>query len=211
MPVNIADTLTVDTLALATWRSDPQFDYSRELIHSDFSVWDWINEQLSELLGRLLHVAFDSTYSSVVWLLLGFVAVAALVWLIAWKAKGAWRRSAEQPAMDYTVEDDTIHGIDFGLRLATAMSRQEWSKAVRLVYLGTLVLLDDRKRIAWQPSKTPDQYVREWPQPTFRTLSTMFVRVRYGFYPADKAYVERMVQLEKQIEATLSGQEGGAE
>ena len=37
----MTDTLSVDTLRIAEWRTKPEFDYTVEFKGSSFSLWDW--------------------------------------------------------------------------------------------------------------------------------------------------------------------------
>ena len=92
--------------------------------------------------------------------------------------------ASHKNALSYTVEEDTIYGVDFPGGIAEALSRQNYREAVRLLYLQTLKQLSDAERIDWQLYKTPTQYINEVRLPAFRQLTNHFLRVRYGNFEA---------------------------
>ena len=53
-------------------------------------------------------------------------------------------------SLPYTVEEDTIYGVDFPKGIDEALSRRDYREAIRLLYLQTLKQLSDAERIDWQ-------------------------------------------------------------
>ena len=102
-------------------------------------------------------------------------------------------------SLPYTVEEDTIYGVDFPKGIDEALSRRDYREAIRLLYLQTLKLLADRKRIDWQLYKTPTQYLHEVRLPAFRQLTDHFMRVRYGNFEATEALFHSMLALQEEI------------
>lgn len=103
----------------------------------------------------------------------------------------------------YRVEEDTIYGIDFEKEISTAMLRNEYREAVRLLYLQTLKQLSDAEKIDWQPYKTPTEYTYELKpnalRTPFRELTNRFLRVRYGNFEATEALFHEMQTLQREI------------
>ena len=58
-----ADTLVCDTAKIALWRSDPAYDYNRELITPELNLFEWISKQFGELLRKIFGSRFAEEYS----------------------------------------------------------------------------------------------------------------------------------------------------
>ena len=50
----MTDTLSVDTLRIAEWRTKPEFDYTVEFKGSSFSLWDWFTDKFNQIMQDLL-------------------------------------------------------------------------------------------------------------------------------------------------------------
>lgn len=208
----MTDTLSIDTLAVAQWRGNPEFDYGAEFKSSDFSLMDWIGEKLDCLLGGLFSQMGVDKWGTAVMYVLGFAAIASVVVFMFYRHPELLRlRRQSRPSADYTVEEDTIYGVDFPAAISAAMSRSDYREAVRLSYLQTLRLLSDAGIVEWQLSKTPDQYTAEFADTRFRRMTLQFVRVRYGGFEATVDMAVDMQQLFSEIEGQLAvkGEEGG--
>ena len=154
----MTDTLAVDTLLIARWRDNPEFDYDAEFRGSGFSLWDWIERRIADLVDRLFGNTMLGDWSNVVWYVLGFSAIVAIVLFVFYRHPEllhVLRRGAKAKE-EYEVVEDTIYGIDFPAAIAQAMSRGDYREAVRLSYLQALRHLSDANIIDWQPSKTPE-------------------------------------------------------
>ena len=176
-----ADTLVCDTAQIALWQSDPAYNYNRELITPEMNVFEWISRQFGELMRKI----------AILLLLL-------IVWFVYRKRPELFMVSHKN-ALPYTVEEDTIYGVDFPGGIAEALSRQNYREAVRLLYLQTLKQLSDAERIDWQLYKTPTQYINEVRLPAFRQLTNHFLRVRYGNFEATEELFRTMQTLQEEI------------
>lgn len=121
-----------------------------------------------------------------------------IVWFVYRKRPELFMVSHKN-ALPYTVEEDTIYGVDFPGGIAEALSRQNYREAVRLLYLQTLKQLSDAERIDWQLYKTPTQYINEVRLPAFRQLTNHFLRVRYGNFEATEELFRTMQTLQEEI------------
>ena len=226
----MTDTLSVDTLRIAEWRTKPEFDYTVEFKGSSFSLWDWFTDRFNQIMQNLFGDISLGYTGEIIWYVLGFGAIVAIIVytlyrhpeLLRWRSK----KNAENDG--YIVEEDNIYGIDFPSTLDQALKVGNYREAVRLVYLQTLRHLSDAGKIDWQPAKTPSQYLNEYTGRPFHHLTTTFVRIRYGGYDADvstadaamadsKATIEE-IEIAQKAEAnatvqtmTTTKEEGGTE
>lgn len=194
-----ADTLVCDTAKIALWQSDPTYNYNRELITPEINLFEWISNQFGGLLRRIFGTRFAEEYSGLILICIAILILLLIVWLVYRKRPELFMRSSKN-ALPYTVEEDTIYGVDFPGGIADALSRQDYREAVRLLYLQTLKLLSDAERIDWQLYKTPTQYLNEVKLPAFRQLTNHFLRVRYGNFEATEELFGVMKALQEEIE-----------
>ena len=111
------------------------------------------------------------------------------------------------------VTEDTIYGVDFPSEIEKALENENFREALRLMYLQTLKSLSDYHQIEWQPFKTPTQYTFEFRQADFKRMTSLFVRVRYGGFGADKDMIRDMHNLQASVDNFVknSGRDGSAE
>ncbi len=219
MPAPSSDTLSLDTLQLAQWRTRNDYDYDREIAGGGRSVMEWLAETIERWIDDSFGavISHDTVYYTLV-ALGGMLVLLTLV--VLWRRNGLLftRIGGATAAAPEATEEDTIYGIDFDAELQRALQRSDYRQAVRLCYLQTLAGLSEHKRIDWQPQKTPSQYVRELGNAAFEQLSRHFIRVRYGNFEATPQRFAEMQQLQHTIEAQLGGnasaavgQEGGGQ
>lgn len=168
-----ADTLVCDTAQIALWQSEPAYNYNRELITPEMNVFEWISRQFGELLRKIFGSHFAEEYSGLILVCIAILLLLLIVWFVYRKRPELFMVSHKN-ALPYTVEEDTIYGVDFPGGIAEALSRQNYREAVRLLYLQTLKQLSDAERIDWQLYKTPTQYINEVRLPAFRQSDQSF-------------------------------------
>jgi hypothetical protein len=80
--------------------------------------------------------------------------------------------------------EDNLEQAELAPFLQRSLSQQDYQVAVRLYYLDALKQLSQRRMIFWRKNKTNRDYLREMlgqkEQLTFRELTLIFERVRYG-------------------------------
>lgn len=193
-----ADTLVCDTAQIAVWQSKDAYDYNRELIASDIGILELIQRHFREMLRKILGSHFAQEYSDLILVTVAVVLLLLIAWFIYRKHSGLFMRSPRDNA-PYTVEEDTIYGVDFSARIGDALAREDYREAVRLLYLQTLKQLSDVGRIDWQPYKTPTQYNKEVNTRDFKQLTSHFLRVRYGNFEASEELFRQMQNLQTTI------------
>lgn len=190
-----SDTLVCDTLRLARWWNDPDYDYARGLAEADGGWFarlkQWLSHHLSEWFG------WTMTDAHMNWVFIGLTVLCLLLalWFVYRKHPGLFRRTGTVRSRA-DMEEDTIYGIHFEEEIRRAVAAERYYDAVRYTYLYTLKLLNEAGNIRWQPYKTPSEYVYELSSPeaarTLRTLTNGFLRVRYGNFAPTRAFYDEM-------------------
>lgn len=192
-----ADTLRPDSALLATLRADSRYDYARELVPSQTSLWDIVTNWLGKILDNISNSIDKGDYTFLFVTIAIFVIVGVSVAFYL-KNPQLFSRNKKVKA-EQEDEEDNIYGVDFDKEIAAAKKKGNWRRVVRLIYLQTLRTLSDSKRIYWRPSKTPTQYTYEVKTDEFREMTRQFLRVRYGGFSADEAMAEQMKALQKVV------------
>ncbi len=188
------DTLKTDSAMLNALRNNPDFGYSRELVQVKSSTWQWMSDRLAEWYQSLLNSVFPNENNWYLWLIVALVVIGIIIAIVVVRNRYLLRLK-ENTDSGYVVTDDTIYGIDFEQQIKSALGRDDYRTALRMIYLQTLKWLDDNHHIHWQPQKTPSQYVREYRCAPFNTLTTLFIRIRYGGFEADRALIDEALRM----------------
>ena len=199
---NPSDTLVIDTARLQVWRRDDDYAYGRELV-----------KRLNEFFENIFGSNFYQDHHDTLWICIGLAALGAVLVFLLWKHPELFARSGRRKPMEYEVTEDTIYGIDFPSEIEKALENENFREALRLMYLQTLKSLSDYHQIEWQPFKTPTQYTFEFRQADFKRMTSLFVRVRYGGFGADKDMIRDMHNLQASVDNFVknSGRDGSAE
>ena len=201
MPVAIiySNTLRPDTALVHTFQQSGDYDYSKELFQSGFSIWEWLWQHAEHYLARVFRgVAHVSDVPLWIWISLAVIVLMVIGGVFVVRKRGLFYRN-RQMEEEEPDEDDNIYGVDFDAALAKAIDKKNWRDVVRLRYLQTLKALADTQRIDWRPSKTPTQYTREETTAPFRAMTRLFLRVRYGGFAADETMATQMQGWQQQI------------
>lgn len=193
-----ADTLVCDTAQIAAWQSDPAYDYNRELLTPDINIFEWLFKRFGEFLRKIFGSRFAEEYSGIILVCIALLILLLIIWFL-YKKRPELFLFSRKNALPYTVEEDTIYGVDFQGGIANALARQDYRESIRLLYLQTLKQLSDKGCIDWQPYKTPTQYIYEVKTSAFRQLTNHFLRVRYGNFEATEALYHAMRSLQEEI------------
>lgn len=192
------DTLVCDTAQIAAWQSDPAYDYNRELIAPEINIFGWLFKQFGEFLRKIFGSRFAEEYSGILLVCIALLLLLLIVWFL-YKKRPELFMFSRKNALPYTVEEDTIYGVDFQGGIANALARQDYRESIRLLYLQTLKQLSDKGCIDWQSYKTATQYMNEVKLPVFRQLTNHFLKVRYGNFEATEALYHVMRSLQEEI------------
>ncbi|AXV50232.1 DUF4129 domain-containing protein [Prevotella denticola] len=193
----LIDTLTCDSTLLHRFRSDEAYDYAGELQTPDLDWWDWLARKIERLFSDVFSIQSDGDIRIFIYIAIALAFSALIVFLLYRHRPRLFGKAGNINRADD--EEDDIYGIDFDAAYARAMAQKDYYRAVRIVYLRTLRRLSDSQRISWQLYKTPTEYTREFLSADFQRMTSVFMRVRYGNYPASEELVDLLVSLEDEI------------
>jgi hypothetical protein len=198
------DTLYMDSEMLDDLASKDEFNYSRELVHKESeSIMDYLERWLRQLFYNDTEYQFLKEYGEWIVGIVLFVVLVVAVFIYLKNHPELFDKRLKDGNLDYQVGVDSIYGVDFDAMLQLARNNGDYNEVVRLVYLQTLRLLNDKEIIKWKLYKTPTQYTREYSNKDFRDFTNMFLRVRYGGHVAKLEDVELMDSLKGRIVAAI--------
>lgn len=185
-------------------RDDAAMDYY--LASPDDNLWvmfrNWLYLQFLRLFGSagalsvLAIIVYILCLVALVFVVLRLLNVDLSGLLMNGKRKAVVRDEALDPEED-------IHEIDFQAAISEALQKQEYNKAIRLLYLSALKALSDREHIRWQPGKTNYQYQQELQQSElqapFQQLGQVFEWAWYGNFQVGEAQYRRAEQYYQQL------------
>lgn len=189
---NDSTTLTVrnfDAQKIKDYRTQKEFQYD-DAAPMDTSWWDRFWRWFWDLFDGILENNYTGGFLKYMVI---FVAAALVVFLVIkvigldLKIFAGKPKSVDVP---YDESLENIHEINFGEEIEKAVSNGNYRLAVRLFYLQSLKLLNDRQLISWQPEKTNHAYVNEITDPgrrqDFGALTRQFEYIWYGEFFIDK-------------------------
>lgn len=171
--MNEGKTLVFNEKIIDGWTEE--YDYNREL--GKTKLKPEIKEKVKD--NNLTESKIGEFFTIVLWIIGIFLLVGITTFLVYHLKLGSLKKKpVEIP------EEDTIYGIDFEALILQMEKEGNYMQCIRLKYLSVLRTLHDSHRIAWEPYKTPTQYVYEMKNVDFKTLTNLFMKVRYGGYAA---------------------------
>lgn len=196
----MTDSFAIDNARLDSLRQ--AYDYDSQIAKPGKSALELIAEAINNLLSSTLGSKTYADNRTAIWITIAIVLfiILTVVFLIL-KPKIFVGKGKDTP-IKHKVTEDNIYGVDFDEEIKKAAAEKDYPETVRLTYLKTLRLLADNNLIRWQLSKTPSQYATEYPIDEFRRMTTLFLRVRYGDYPADE---DTFSQAQKQADIIAHG------
>ena len=207
MALHAVDTLAVSDSLVREFTRQAAFDYKRELVQQETNYLDqflrWLGNLFGDTFGTIEH---DSNFEFL-WWIGGAVALALLLWWLQQSRFALFRKTGDGDELDYDVEIDNIHEIDFDARIAAARQAGNRREVCRLLYLQTLKHLADGELIDWRPFKTPSQYTREVNDPVMRKMTNAFLCVRYGNFEATDGLCQQMAQWQQQLVTLIPAHE----
>lgn len=208
------DTLSVSQSMVDAFTQQPAYDYKRELVHTETNYLDEFLRWLEELFSTEANAASNVNWNTAWWLVAMTVLVLLLFWWLYRTRFALFAGRDDGEELEYEVEIDNIHEIDYEGRLATARQSGDHREVCRLLYLQTLKKLADGGLIDWRPFKTPSQYNREVNDPQMHAMTNAFLRVRYGNFDASEQLCAQMQEWQRHVVDLIPGSEqekgGGA-
>jgi hypothetical protein len=203
------DTLIYDTQKIADYQADSRFDYNSQLNMTDYSWFEMVSRWFNRLINSIFSGRVEEQYTTPIMILLFLMALSAVLFFLYKKRPELFMRSAKIKPLPYLIEEENIHGIDFKKEIPAALDNGNYRLAIRLLYLHTLRILSDSKRIDWQIHKTPTEYLYEIKnkdlRPLFGKLTNHFLQIRYGNYDASPELYETMLDVREDIKRIIKG------
>jgi len=162
------------------------------------SFWDIIRRAIN----RFLNDRFTETQIKIaLWALV--VVVVVILLLILYYFKPSWFYINKKNKMDFDLENENIHELDFDRLIDDALQSGQYAMAIRWNYLQTLKTLHSKELISWDAHKTVIEYVYEIKRSalksSFKEASQQFLYYRYGNFEATRDDWEEFVLLTNHI------------
>lgn len=158
--------------------------FIEQLIRILFSNWKELSTV--NLLIRIgIYLAF---FSLIIYVLFQIINI-----------KSVFSRKNKTIKIDYDIEQENIHELDFNQLIQNAIKEKQYRLAIRLNYLFTLKKLSDKQYIQWSIEKTNMHYIIELKpayQHQFIALSNVFDWIWYGEHELDE---DDYISIEKQF------------
>ena len=176
------------------------------------------NSAISDLLRSIFSTHIPEGVLDVIHILMWVFLICFIGWIL-YKEFGSFYSAPSVESIDPqyfssntemgSTEDADIRGHNFVQELQKAVYEGDFALAIHLRYLMTLQRLDNMKRIAWQPTKTPMMYVRELERGAdkLREITMAFLYIKYGHYPASKEMFDDVTAISNSL-CTMT-EEGG--
>ncbi len=188
--MNIIDTLKCDTAMISQIRESGKYDYYKQKIQEADNNFE---------LPELSYNGSNSKVMMVVAIVLLVLIITFIIFMMY--RNGVFSRNKKTPPNEdeENTEDTNIQGIDFEKELNSALNKGNWNEAVRMIYLHSLFLLNEKGVVAWMPYKTPTEYSYEANDVNFTWMTNVFLNTRYGMFDADELAVREMQKRQQKM------------
>jgi hypothetical protein len=196
-----ADTLKCNRDVLSHFQNAPQYAYDKQFMNNNDSLLNMLAKRFNHFIERLFNWG-PSHDTLVIWseIIFAVLIIVIIVYLIRKSQKISISKSLN---LTYSVEGETIYGINFASGIEEAVSALNYREAIRLVYLQTLKMLSDAKCIEWKLYKTPKQYTAEFGDKSFKTMTRNYVRIRYGNFAATEETFNAIREIQTTIRTNI--------
>lgn len=179
----MTDSFAIDNAQLDSLRQ--AYDYDSQIAKPGKSAFELIAEAINNLLSSTFGSKTYADNRTAIWVAVAIVLLVIIAAVALILKPKLFVGKGKEEKLKHKVTEDNIYGVDFDAEIRKAAAEEDYAEAVRLTYLKALRLLADNHLIRWQLSKTPSQYAAEYNSNEFRHMTALFLRVRYGDYPAD--------------------------
>ena len=182
----LLDPIGFDQKTYKQFKNDKAYDYY-QIKPEGRSFFDTMAEAFFIWLRK--NVNPNITFKQVkitLWIITGIVVIIILFLIYYYRPSLFYINRKKK--IDFLVEDEDIHTLDFDELIKEALNSGRFSDAIRWIYLLTLKELHERQHISWDPFKTVIEYTYELKRtdlkPDFKNLSLQFLYYRYGNFDA---------------------------
>lgn len=176
------DTLQYNKEVMEEMYSNQMYNYFNDTPKDDTSFFEWILKTINRLLSKININTSEERSFFIIVLMIVFLGVI----LFIFRKKLKLFSTDKSLKVDYILSEEDINTIDFQTNILLAIGNKDYKLGIILQYLYSLKQLNDSGRISWQPNKTPTSYVKEVGDDSFKSMTNVYLRVRYGNYSADE-------------------------
>lgn len=204
------ETRTFDQAKIDGYKKEVRFQYKEIPRPKSPSLWfrlrEWLWRNLWEPLSKPSQHPVQST---VYYILITGILTYAILKLINADISAIVRKSS-QNKVTFAEVDENIHEMDFDQLIAETRAKQNYRRAVRLLYLQSLKKLTDKGLIVWKIDKTNHEYEKELNDNilhgNFQELTSCFEHICYGDFQIDQALFAQTEPLFQQFNSQLAQQ-----
>ncbi|MAO63523.1 MAG: hypothetical protein CL666_00840 [Balneola sp.] len=192
LPADSSD-ITVRTVNAETFRelaNSREFEYN-EIPENPDSLWSRIRAWLFQLIGKI----FDSKWASI-FIRIAFIGIFVAVLLsvinqiLGGKLTTSFTGNKSDKDLSLNITEEKLHQQDYDELLQSALEKNEFKNAVRILYLKALQDLTKAELITWKANKTNSDYLRELSshpaKSTFSRLTYFYEYVEYGDFEINR-------------------------
>ena len=192
LPADSSD-ITVRTVDAETFReltNSREFEYN-EIPENPDTLWSRIRAWLFQLIGKI----FDSKWASI-FIRIAFIGIFVAVLLsvinqiLGGKLTTSFTGNKSDKDLSLNITEERLHQQDYDELLQSALEKNEFKNAVRILYLKALQDLTKAELITWKANKTNSDYLRELSshpaKSTFSRLTYFYEYVEYGDFEINR-------------------------
>ncbi len=178
-----------DKTSIDAYKNDKRFQYQQtprpEQPSLMFRLSEWLWQNIGEPLNNPKQHPVRST---IYYLIISGILIYAILKLINADLSFMGGKKSKSEVV-FAELAENIHEMDFNQLIAEAKTKQNYRRAVRLLYLHTLKKLTDQSLIDWQIDKTNHEYEQELAytslHPSFQAITLRFEYFCYGDFQLD--------------------------
>jgi hypothetical protein len=190
-------------------KNDSQFKYKQSTEQRQ-SFWDKLLTAIREYFMWIMSRLFNNMPNVSQWVFFSIIAVVAvfiIVKLLDINLKNAFLDKGDSGNINYKVEEENIHDLDFNKLIEESIRQSEFRNAIRYLYLFSLKKLSDKHLIEWIPGKTNHEYEMELQQKPvaahFSKLGYYFEYAWYGEFEINSESFQKAQHVFKGLDDTL--------
>ena len=200
-----------DQTKLEELKNHDDFDYTQSRIAEDPGIWSKIKRLINQMLNWFFRKLFNINAPEISsWILIGILAISTvfiLIKVLDINFNNNVFISSDVGNIDYTVEEENIHEMDFNKLIDEAVRQSAYRTAIRYLYLFALKKLSDKQKIVWVPGKTNQEYEHELKsdklQASFSQLGYFFEYAWYGEFDIKTENFQKAHGVFRQLEEEL--------
>ena len=181
---------TVPQETLDSLLSSGAFTYEQSAPNPE-SLWSRIQRWLIQAIGYIM----DNPWASVIIRFI-FIAIFAIVFIglinqiLGGNLSNAFKKTTSEEPFSLNIETSEFKNTDYDQLLDQALRKENYSNAVKILYLKALQQLSETELITWKADKTNHDYVREMVDhpgnKEFNQLTYFYEYIEYGDFSIDR-------------------------